>query len=162
MAIPPLNALWRASDREAIRSYAAIPVTESGLQALVSALNSVAVLSPVTVTQCRAWIDEATALETAYATKVAAGSAHLDSASTYEGLRPGVTPDREDMLRQVDVLQYDTETLYKVRITAGNGQTATANGASGARIADLQAKVLAAVGLGDYGTSSTAGVLLRS
>lgn len=160
MAIQPLNALWRESDREAIRSYAAIPVTESGMQHLVSALNSVAALSPATVTQCRAWIDEADALEAAYAGKVAAGNAHLDSAKTYEGLRPGASPTREDMLRQVDVLQYDTETLYKVRITAGNGQTATANGASGARIADLQAKVLQAVGLGDHLQST--GVLLRS
>ena len=160
MAIQPLNALWRESDREAIRSYAAIPVTESGMQHLVSALNSVAALSPATVTQCRAWIDEADALEAAYAVKVAAGSAHLDSAKTYQGLRPGASPTREDMLRQVDVLQYDTETLYKVRITAGDGQTATANGASGARIADLQAKVLQAVGLGDHLQST--GVLLRS
>jgi hypothetical protein len=162
MAIPPLDPLWRESDREAIRQYAAIPVTESGMQALVSALNSVASLSPATVSQCRVWIDEATALESAYAAKVASGSAHLDSAKTYEGLRPGATPDREDMLRQVDVLQYDTETLYKVRITAGDGQMATANGASGARIADLQAKVLAAVGLADSGYSSSVGVLLRS
>lgn len=160
MAIQPLNALWRASDREAIRSYAAIPVTESGMQYLVSALNSVATLSPATVTQCRAWIDEATTLEAAYATKVASGSAHLDSAKTYEGLRPGAEPTREDMLRQVDVLQYDTETLYKVRITAGDGQMATANGASGARIADLQVKVLQAVGLGEY--VQTSGVLMRS
>lgn len=161
MPIPPLSPLWRASDREAIRSYAAIPVTESGMQALVSALNSVATLSPATVTQCRAWIDEATTLEASYATKVAAGSAHLDSAKSYEGLRPGATPTREDMLRQVDVLQYDTETLYRVRIQAGDGQTATANGASGARIADLQAKVLDAVGLGSAAMSGV-GVLLRS
>lgn len=161
MAIPPLNALWRASDREAIRSYAGIAVTESGMQALVSALNSVATLSPATVTQCRAWIDEATTLEASYAAKVADGSAHLDSAQTYEGLRPGTAPTREDMLRQVDVLQYDTETLYKVRITAGDGQASTANGASGARIADLQDKVLAAVGLGDYSPAG-GGVLLRS
>lgn len=160
MAIQPLNALWRESDREAIRQYAAIPVTESGMQHLVSALNSVATLSPATVTQCRAWIDEATTLEASYAAKVAAGNAHLDSAKTYEGLRPGAEPTREDMLRQVDVLQYDIETLYKVRITAGDGQMATANGASGARIADLQAKVLQAVGLGDYVQST--GVLMRS
>jgi hypothetical protein len=160
MAIQPLNALWRESDREAIRQYAAIPVTESGMQHLVSALNSVATLSPATVTQCRAWIDEATTLEASYAAKVAAGNAHLDSAKTYEGLRPGAEPTREDMLRQVDVLQYDIETLYKVRITAGDGQMATANGASGARIADLQVKVLQAVGLGDYVQST--GVLMRS
>jgi hypothetical protein len=160
MAIQPLNALWRESDREAIRQYAAIPVTESGMQHLVSALNSVATLSPATVTQCRAWIDEATTLEASYAAKVAAGKAHLDSAKTYEGLRPGAEPTREDMLRQVDVLQYDIETLYKVRITAGDGQMATANGASGARIADLQVKVLQAVGLGDYVQST--GVLMRS
>jgi hypothetical protein len=162
MAIPPLNPLWRESDREAIRTYAAIPVTESGIQHLVSALNSVAALSPTTVTQCRAWIDEATALEAAYAGKVADGRAHLDSAKTYEGLRPGAEPTREDMLRQVDVLQYDTETLYKVRITAGDGQMATANGASGARIADLQAKVLAAIGLSEMGYGASVGVLLRS
>lgn len=162
MPIQPLDPLWRSSDREAIRSYASIPVTESGMQALVSALNSVASLSPETVTQCRAWIDEATDLEADYAGKVADGSAHLDSAKTYEGLRPGATPTREDVLRQVDVLQYDTETLYKVRITAGDGQMGTAAGASGARIADLKAKVLAAVGLSEMGYAPGVGVLLRS
>lgn len=162
--IPALSSLWRESDRQAVMRYAGISFTESQLVHVTSGMNSVATYSPAAVTQCRAWIDEADALEATYAARVAAGDAHLDSARSYEGLRPGVTVTRDDMLQQADVLQWDVNTQYRVRYEAGAGATGTANGASGARIADLQGRVLRALGLQDglYGAyGSGSGQLLR-
>jgi hypothetical protein len=147
--IPALNSLWRESDRQAVMRYAGIAFTESQLTHITSGMNSVAGFSPAAVTQCRAWIDEADALEATYAGRVAAGDAHLDSAKSYEGLRPGASVTREDMLSQADVLQWDTQTQYRVRFEAGEGASGTANGISGARIADLQGRVLRALGLED-------------
>lgn len=161
--IPTLNAAWRESDRLSILRYAGIAITESQLIHVTSGMNSVATYSPAAVAQCRGWIDEIDTLEATYAARVAAGDAHLDSARSYEGLRPGAVVTRDDMLAQADVLQWSVDTQYKVRFEAGTGVNSTANGASGARIADLQGRVLRALGLQDglYGAYHGTGQLLR-
>lgn len=150
MAIPALHNSWRTSnpdDRDVVRQWAQAPVTESGMTWITSAMNTVASLLPGTVVSCKAWIDEALELEEAHAAQVAAGTAHLGNATVYEGLRPGADPTRDDLRSKADVLEWDVETLYKVRIESGNNPTATAQGQTAQRIAVLQQRVLTALGL---------------
>lgn len=150
MAIPTLHNSWRTTnpdDRDVIRQWAQAPVTESGMTWITSAMNTVATLLPGTVTNCKAWIDEALALEETHAEQVAAGTAHIGNASSYEGLRPGADPTRDDMRSKLDVVEWDVKTLYSVRIESGNNPTATAQGQTAQRIAVLQQRVLTALGL---------------
>jgi hypothetical protein len=164
MAVPTLSNLWRTSprdDRELIRSYAGWPVSEYNLQILTTILNRAADVSPGTVTRCQAWIDEIETLEQDWSDQVGAGTAHLGNAEQYEGPIPGTTVSRDDQLKKADVLEWDTS-LLRVKTTAGRRSEATASGVLGARIAQLQQRVLQALGIKPYGEGSGGTQLLRS
>lgn len=146
MSLPTLDPLWRASDQETVRRYAGIAVVEASISDLISRMNSVATISPATVTTVRAWIDEAETLEVDWADKVAAGTAHLGNATSYEGPAPGATITRAQTLEKADVLEWDTS-LLKVKTTSDGSAGSTAGGVVAERIADLHRYILDALGL---------------
>jgi hypothetical protein len=166
MAIPTLDPLWRQTatrnDRELIRGYASLPASEMALQGLTVQLNGVAEVSPPTVTQVQKWIDEIETLQQDYSDQVSDQTAHLGAVKSYEGLRPGASPTRADQLRAAGPLQWDTESVLKVRYEAGEGPAGTAVGQSAGRMADLKARVLTAVGIEQLGAAAGAFMLERS
>lgn len=166
MTIPALNSLWRPNgedatvdDRELIRQYADKPATEINLNRLTVAMNEIATVSTAAVVQIQGWIDEIQDLESAWASKIAAGTAHLSNVQSYEGPAPGVTIDRDSQLRKADVLEWDTD-LLKVKIQAG-GAAGTEGAVVAGRMADLKGRVLKAIGFDDA-YSGYAARLLRS
>jgi len=164
MAIPTLNQLWRTSprdDRELIRGYAGWPVSSYNLQILTTILNRAADTSAATVTQCQAWIDEIETLEQDWADQIGDGTAHLGNAAEYEGPLPGATVSRDQQLKKADVLEWDTS-LLRVKVTTGGRADATAGGVRGTRIAQLQRRILQALGIRPYNDGGSGGRLLRS
>lgn len=155
LPLPTLNALWRTSpidDRERIRQYAEAPATEVNLHRLTVALNLMAEASPAAVAQVQGWIDEVEDLESAWADKVAAGTAHLGNAASYEGPLPGTTLSRDDLMRRADVVEWDTS-LLAIKYSGG-GAGGTEGAVVASRIDGLKHKVLVAVGFD--GVSSSA------
>jgi hypothetical protein len=150
MALAALDPLWRATnpnDRDLIREYAGITVSHTAMAMVTDLMNSVATVSPSTVPRVQAWIDEIIILETDQADLIADRTAHLGEVKVYEGLRPGVTPSRDDMRSEAGPVKWDTQSLYKVRIETGTGAGSTAAGQTNLRIADLKARILTAIGL---------------
>jgi hypothetical protein len=159
MTLNPVDPLWRPNgtgpapadrdDRDLIRQYAKAPATYSSLETITICMNTVASNSPSTVARVQAWIDEIEDLETTYATQVASGTAHLGNVEEYEGLRPGYEPTRQDLVKKADVLEWDIESLARVRIKTGGGAMATTSGVLWERINQLKGQVLQACSLGD-------------
>ncbi|MBU6251222.1 MAG: hypothetical protein KGO47_08665 [Cyanobacteria bacterium REEB417] len=146
MAIPSLNALWRpnssnaTNDRDLIRAWLGWPASEVALVELSQQMNVVATISPTTVPQVQAWIDEVLELEETQADAVAAGTAHLGNAEEYEGPIPGTTPTRDQQLSQAKTLTWDTS-LLKARYRFGSGARATAQGQRDERIQLLISRI---------------------
>lgn len=159
--IPALDPLWRAGDREKIRGYANWPVSAYNLTQLTSALNRVADTSAEAVTQIQAWIDETESLEQDWADKVSDGTAHLGNVQSYEGVAPGTTLTRADRQTKADVLEWDAS-LLKVSYQAGTRGDSTAGGVLAARVADLKAKILQAIGIAEFTGGGGAARLVRS
>ncbi len=164
-----LDPMWRPNttgptpvdreDRELIRQYSKFPATESSLVSITEQMNAVAQYSPATVRKVQGWIDEIEDLEEQQAGAIADGTAFLGNVAEYEGLRPGYNPTRRDMVSKAEDLEWDVETLAKVRIRTGRaGGEGTATGMQNSRIAELKARVLGALALtgpsGDWGTTS--------
>jgi len=100
--LPTLDDAWRTSDpndREKIRQYAMLRAKQEDLHPLTVAMNELAEVSPATVTQVQAWIDEIELLEQDWADKVSDGTAHLGNAKTYKGPIPGKTITRSEERR---------------------------------------------------------------
>jgi hypothetical protein len=112
-------------------------------------MNRMASISPAAVAQIQSWINEIETLEGEWSGKVAEGSAHYAGAIEYEGPLPGSVPDRADMLKRADVLEWDTD-LSKVKYKLQQGN-ATQAGSMGQRIADLKGRVLTAMELNRSG-----------
>jgi hypothetical protein len=150
MALAALDPLWRAADpddRDLIREYAGITVSHTAMAMVTDLMNGLATVSPSTVPRLQGWIDEIIILETDQADLIADRTAHLGEVKVYEGLRPGATPSRDDMVFEAGPLKFDTQALYKVRIETGTGVGSTAAGQTNLRIADLKARILTAIGL---------------
>lgn len=165
--IPDLNPLWRPNagsardDRELIRGYANWPVSAYNLTQLTTALNRVADTSAAAVSHVQGWIDEIEDLSDTWADQVADGTAHLGNVQEYEGPAPGVSLSRQDRQTKADVLEWDAS-LLKVRYTAGSRGDSTAGGVLSARVSQLKAKVLQAIGIEEFAGGSGSGRLLRS
>lgn len=160
MSIPTVNPLWRPNatgpapndrnDRELIRQYADFPASESGLVSITEQMNMVATASPAAVAKIQSWIDEIEELEADHALKVADGTAFLGNVQEYEGLRPGYSPTRQELLKKADVAEWDVESLARVKIKTGQGGgIGTATGMIYDRIAALKDRVLKALVLGE-------------
>ena len=117
LQVPP----WRPTDREDVRIILQLPATEGCLTLLTVNMNSVADFSPETVTSVQKWIDQWKALEAQWEEILAGGDVAGSYATEYEGLRPGAVVTREDMLNKADVLEWDTETQFKVKIGGSAG-----------------------------------------
>lgn len=139
-------APWRSGDRELIRGYAGWPVSGYNLTQLTSAMNRVADTSADAVVQIQAWIDEAENLQQDWADQVADGTAHLGNVQSYEGPAPGATPTRDQQLKKADVLEWDTA-LLRVSYQAGTRSDSTAGGVLHARVAELKARIIQAIGI---------------
>jgi hypothetical protein len=139
-------APWRSGDRELIRGYAGWPVSGYNLTQLTSAMNRVADTSADAVVAIQAWIDEAESLQQDWSDQVADGTAHLGNVQSYEGPAPGATPTRDQQLKKADVLEWDTA-LLRVSYQAGTRSDSTAGGVLHARIADLKARIIQAIGI---------------
>lgn len=144
--IPAVFAPWRSGDRELIRGYAGWPVSGYNLTQLTSAMNRVADTSADAVVAIQAWIDEAESLQQDWSDQVADGTAHLGNVQSYEGPAPGATPTRDQQLKKADVLEWDTA-LLRVSYKAGTRSDSTAGGVLHARIADLKARIIQAIGI---------------
>lgn len=160
MSLPDLNILWRPNstgpapqsrdDRELVRQYAGYPASEPALVSITQQMNMTADISPAAVGKIQEWIDEIEDLEADHAGKVADGTAFLGNVSEYEGLRPGFTPTRAELVKKADVLEWDIESLARVRIKTGaTGGTGTATGMLNDRIQVLKGRVLGALVLND-------------
>ena len=145
MSVSPVDALWRANDRELIRQYADWPATESSLEMITEQMNACARHSAPTVTSIQGWIDEIQGLEEGQAGAIADGTAFLGDVEEYEGLRPGLKPTRKDMLSKADSLVWDVETLTKVKIKTSGGGQGTQSGMIASRIGDLKRRILNAL-----------------
>lgn len=169
MAPPAVNALWRPNtaspkidDLGRIRALICWPASDTSLTWLIQQLNSVASVSPNTVLQVQAWLDEVTTLEETQSDEIDSGIAHLSNAEEYEGPIPGVTLTKEERESQVGRLSWDTS-LLKARYRFGSGARATAQGQRDERIELLTGRIATALNVqrlprGGYG----AGMLLRS
>ena len=157
MALPTLDPLWRQTatrnDLELIRGYANLPASQMAIEGLTVQMNSVAEVSPPTVTQVKTWIDEIETLAQDYADQVADQTAHLGAVKSYEGLRPGLSPTRDEQLKAAGPLQWDTESVLRVRYEAGDGPAGTAVGQAAARMGDLKSRVLTALGIEQLGSA---------
>jgi hypothetical protein len=153
-----LDPLWRPNttgpapvdreDRELIRQYSQFPATESSLVSITEQMNTVAENSTATVVKIQGWINAIEELEAQQATAIADGTAFLGNVEEYEGLRPGYNPTRRDMLSKAETLEWDVETLAKVRIRTGRpGGEGTATGMQNSRISELKSRVLGALAL---------------
>lgn len=150
MTLPTLDPLWRTEaidDRELIRDFAGMAATEAALVVLTDNMNALARISPPTVAKVQGWIDEVVALETDHADQVADRTAHLGDVKSYEGLRPGLKPTRQELLKAAGPLNWDTESYLRVRFEAGDGAGGTASGQIAARIDDLKARIVRALNL---------------
>lgn len=164
MTIQPLNGLWRPNvagpapvdtqDRELVRQYAGMPGSENAIDVITEQMNVIASFSPATVLKIQGWINEIEDLEETHAGKVADGTAFLGDVEEYEGLRPGFEPTRAELVKKADVLEWDVESLARVRIKTGPaGGQGTATGSLQARIGELKTRVLTALGLQDLDPS---------
>lgn len=169
MAIPTLNALWRPNsssainDRNLIRAWIGWPASETALIELSQQMNVVATISPTTVPQVQAWVDEVVALEETQADLIDAGTAHLGNAEEYEGPIPGTSPDRDAQLEAAGPLKWDTS-LLKARYRFGSGARATAQGQREERIQLLIGRIAAALNVARIAQQPAmgAGMLMRS
>lgn len=159
--IPP----WRETDREDIRAILCLPATEGVLTILTVNMNTLADYSPETVTSVQGWVDQYKALEDKWNGVLEGGDVAGAYATEYEGLRPGAEVTREDMLKKADVLEWDTETQYKVRIAGGTSSSASLAGAIRDQMNLLIQKICTALSIcqlmGDGGSIGN-GLLLRS
>lgn len=162
--IPP----WRETDREDIRVILGLPATENMLTLLTSSMNGLADYSPATVASVQGWIDQWKALEDRWEGVLAGGDIAAAYATEYEGLRPGATVTREDMLSKADVLEWDVETQYKVKLSGGAaGTSGSLAGAIRDQMALLANKICTALSIchlmdGGMGGGAGNGLLLRS
>ena len=165
MTLPTLDELWRTGDtddRELIRDIAGMAATDAALTSLTDSMNSLASVSPPTVAKVQAWIDEIIILEADYADRVADNTAHLGDVKSYEGLRPGLNPTRQQQLKAAGPLQWDTESVLKVRFEAGDNPSATASGQLGSRLSDLKARIVTALALETTVVADGTFALIRS
>jgi hypothetical protein len=144
--IPSVFEPWRSGDRELIRGYAGWPVSGYNLTQLTSAMNRVADTSTDAVVQIQRWIDEAESLQQDWSDKVSDGTAHLGNVQSYEGPVPGATLTRDERLKKGDVLEWDTS-LLRVSYQAGTRSDSTAGGVLHARVAELRARIIQAIGI---------------
>jgi len=153
-----LSPVWRPNstgpapmdrdDRDLVRQYAELPATSLVSQIITLQMNNTADLWPGAVARIQSWIDEIEDLEADYSGKVADGTAFLGNVDEYEGLRPGYSPSRQELLKKADIAEWDVETLARVRIKTGrSGGIGTATGVMNDRIQDLKGRVLAALDL---------------
>lgn len=169
MALPTVDALWRpnanstVNDLALIRTYVNWPASDASLTELIEQLNSVAKLSPATVTQVQGWVDEIETLEQTQADEVDAGTAHLGNAEEYTGPIPGTSPTRDQQLSQAGKLTWDTS-LLKATYRFGSGARATAQGQREERIELLINRIAQALNVRriPVGAAAGAGMLLRS
>jgi hypothetical protein len=139
-------APWRSGDRELIRGYAGWPVSGYNLTQLTSAMNRVADTSAEAVIQIQRWIDEVENLSQDWADKVSDGTAHLGNVQSYKGPAPGKTLTEDDRRKKADVLEWDTS-LLSVEYQAGTRSDSTAGGVLHARVAELKARIIQAIGI---------------
>ena len=132
---------WRETDREDIRSILEIQVTHHTLTLITSSMNQLADLSPPTVTSVQTWIDRWNELEAEWNAILDSGDVQSQFATEYEGLRPGTDVAREDMLKKADVLEWDTDTQYKVTLKTGGGMGTTKAGAMRDQMAFLADRI---------------------
>ena len=144
--IPAVFAPWRSGDRELIRGYAGWPVSGYNLTQLTSAMNRVADTSAEAVIQIQRWIDEVENLSQDWADKVSDGTAHLGNVQSYKGPAPGKTLTEDDRRKKADVLEWDTS-LLSVEYQAGTRSDSTAGGVLHARVAELKARIIQAIGI---------------
>lgn len=166
MAIPALDALWRATsvtnDLAQVRMLIGWPASDASLTELVQQMNSVAKLSPTTVGQVQGWLDEITTMEETQADAIDAGTAHLGNAEEYEGPIPGTSPNRDAQLSQAGKLTWDTS-LLKARYRFGTGARATAQGQRDERIELLTSRIATALNVQRMARGGVGGgMLLRS
>lgn len=171
MALPTLNSLWRPNtsntvrnDRDLIRTWINWPATDASLTELIEQMNTVASLSPSTVTQVQGWVDEVVTLEETQADLIDAGTAHLGNAEEYEGPIPGTSPDRDAQLEAAGPLKWDTS-LLKARYKLGSGARATAQGQREERMELLIGRIASALNVARLSARPPAGaggILLRS
>lgn len=159
--IPSTIAPWRSGDRELIRGYAGWPVSGYNLTQLTATMNRVADTSTDAVTQIQAWIDEAENLQQDWADKVSDGTAHLGNVQSYKGPAPGATLTRDQQLKRADVLEWDTS-LLNVEYQAGTRSDSTAGGVLHARVAELKARVIQAIGIQPFAMGAAPARLVRS
>lgn len=164
-SLPNLDPLWRpntsngaVNDRELIRTYIKWPATIASLTELIMQLNSVASISPATVTQVQAWLDEVVELEQVQADEIADGTAHLSNLQEYEGPIPGKTITEELRQSKLGEIEYDT-TLQKNRLVFSTGLRSTPQGQREERISKLISRITQACNLEIY---NPGGVLMRS
>jgi hypothetical protein len=146
-------------DRSLIRSYLGLPVTEEAMVILSDQMNSTASVDSHGVVQIQAWLDEIITLEQTHADEVDSGTAHLGSATSYEGARPGVTLTRDDKLSQAGPAQWDTG-LDKVKYEFGTNSRASVQGQREERINTLVERIATALSISKQ--SSSGGILIRS
>lgn len=154
---------WRETDREDIRSILEIQATQHTLMLITSSMASVADFSPPTVTSVQAWIDQWKELESQWSAILISGNVQASFATEYEGLKPGVEVSREDMLKKADVLEWDTETQFKVKLNTGGGSGTTQAGAMRDQMAFLADRICRALTLERLvGSGHGAALLQRS
>ncbi|MEY3462756.1 MAG: hypothetical protein RLZZ468_534 [Cyanobacteriota bacterium] len=167
--LPPLDSAWRPNtagpdvdDVELIRTFIGWPAVYDSIYGLRLRLNEIANISPASVTQIQAWVDEIVILEQDHADAVSDGTAHLANAEEYEGPIPGTTPTRAQQLSQAGKLTWDTS-LLKGRYRFSGSASSTADGQRNSRIALLTNRIIGALGI-DPSTTTTGSstMLLRS
>lgn len=163
--LPDLDILWRpntsnaaVNDRELIRIYINWPATIASLTELIQQLNSVASISPPTVTLVQGWLDEIIELEEIQAGEINDGTAHLSNLQEYEGPIPGKTITQDDRLTQAGKLQWDSA-LLKSKLTFSSGPRSTPQGQREERIKTLIHRIAQSCNLQIYNPS---GLLIRS
>lgn len=161
--IPP----WRDTDREDIRMILSIPLTVPALTTLTVNMNSVAEISPETVPTIQGWVDQWKAYDEQWNGVIAGGDVAAAYATSYEGLRPGAEVTRDDMLKKADVLEWDTETQYKIKVEGAAGSSGSLAGAIRDQMNLLAHKICTALAVchlmdGGVGGGLGNGLLLRS
>lgn len=159
--LPDLDPIWRPNtnnnnihDRELIRTYIKWPATIGSLTQLTEQLNSLASISPVTVTQVQNWLDEIIDLEQSTADEISEGTAHLSNLQEYEGPIPGVKITEDDRRTQAGELQWDSN-LLKSKLKFNGGLRSTPQGQREERIRNLVNRIAQACNLrihNEYGS----------
>lgn len=167
MAVPAVQVPpWRDSDREDIRVILKLPATELTLTHLTIQMNSLADYSPATVSSVQSWVDQYKALEEQWAGIISSGDVAGAYATEYEGLRPGAEVSRDDMLDKADVLEWDVETQYKIKVKGVAGASGSLAGAISNQLNVLADKICTALAIcewmGGGGAHVGSGLLLRS